>query len=381
MTHQQGTTLLTGSLLAPGSDVPTWPSIQVHPDEDGALTRVVGRGRVMGTDCAVHIVATDADFGFRVVGQVWSMLHTCDRLWSRFRDDSELTGLNRAPAASVQVSDLTALLVSAMVWAFDASGGIVDASVLPALIEAGYDRDFDRMAARDAWTGTDSKGSDPQVDRTGAMPTEHVLTEPELNEPALTELALNEPALNELVPNASAPGLTRVTVESGRVVRPLGLQLDSGGVGKGLAADLLAGVAKDSGAPGVLVDLGGDIRAIGCDEQGAPWRVGVADPLAPTRLPAEWTVTDAGVATSTTVKRRWGADAHHLIDPRTTKPAASDLLQVTAVAGTTLEAETWAKTALILGAGDARAWLREREIEAVLVGRDGRVEHTLGGTS
>lgn len=341
----------------PESGAPAWPSVKVHPGVDDTRIRLVGRGRAMGTDCALHIVASDANHGFDAVGQLWSLLHTCDHLWSRFRDDSELTALNNASVTNVEVSELTALLVSAMVWAFGATDGIVDASVLPALVEAGYDQDFDRVVARDQRsTDVDAAGPGAHSERFDAAPSGSGS-------------------------RSSVPGLTQVTTEPQRVVRPAGLRLDSGGVGKGLAADLLAGTARDAGVLGVLVDLGGDLRAIGCDEHDVPWRVGVADPLAPGRLPDEWMVTDAGVATSTTAKRRWGIDAHHLIDPRTAKPARTDLLQVTAVAATALEAETWAKTALILGSDQALPWLRDRAIEAVLITRDGRIDHTPGGTS
>lgn len=87
----------------------------------------------------------------------------------------------------------------------------------------------------------------------------------------------------------------------------------------------------------------------------------------------QWRVTDAGVATSSVARRRW-AGGHHLIDPRTGKPARTDLLAVTAVANTALAAETATKAALIGGGDFARAWLPDRTHAAILTFTDGTVE-------
>jgi thiamine biosynthesis lipoprotein len=79
---------------------------------------------------------------------------------------------------------------------------------------------------------------------------------------------------------------------------------------------------------------------------------------------------DAAVATSTTMRRRWnrgGRWLHHIIDPRTGDPAATDLAQVTVVASTAAAADVCAKTALILGSEPGVQWLAERSLAALLV--------------
>ncbi len=78
--------------------------------------------------------------------------------------------------------------------------------------------------------------------------------------------------------------------------------------------------------------------------------------------------TAAGIATSTTLKRRWAQGRrHHVIDPRTGTMGTSDLLQVTVVAGRAWEAEVTATTALLLPADEAARWLRGRGVTALLM--------------
>ncbi len=147
----------------------------------------------------------------------------------------------------------------------------------------------------------------------------------------------------------------RVRVDDATVRRPVGTYLDSGGIAKGLCADW---VAEALGAhPAVAVDCGGDLRITGL-----PRTVRVRDPFGG-GVVASFEIADAGVATSGITKR-----GRHLIDPRTGQPADTGIVQVTAIAPTALEAELWAKAAL-LSADDA--WLPHG---GVLVRDDGSVQ-------
>src|SRR5438477_33847 len=84
--------------------------------------------------------------------------------------------------------------------------------------------------------------------------------------------------------------------------------------------------------------VGGDLLARGPGETGEGWPVGFGDRTVLLR--------DMGAATSGTTKRMWGPGLHHLIDPRTSKPAATDLKEVSVIAGTAADAEIYAKVAL-----------------------------------
>lgn len=252
---------------------------------------------------------------------------------SRFRPDSELSALNRSAGGWQPISPtLTAVLAQAL-RAAETTDGLVRPTLLSALVDAGYDRDF----------------------------------------AALTQ-AVAEPR-----PRASAapPGddwrRIELDQERHRVNLPRGMRLDLGGVAKGWAADR---AAHELGAIGpALVDAGGDIAVSGPRADGAPWPIGVADPHDGAAQLDLLMLAQGGVATSGRDHRRWrqgGSDQHHIIDPRTGAPAATDLLSVTVVAGSAAEAEAAAKAALILGSGEGAAWLAARPwLAALLVRADG----------
>ena len=155
--------------------------------------------------------------------------------------------------------------------------------------------------------------------------------------------------------------------------RPGGARFDTGGTGKGLAADAVA--HRVGRHARFAIDCAGDVR-IGGDE--APWRpveVDVRHPLTGEvahRLQLGW----GAVATSGLDIRVWRTDAghyaHHLLDPSTGMPAWTGVISATALAATALEAETLAKMALLSGPAEGRRILRATG--GVLVHDDGDVE-------
>jgi thiamine biosynthesis lipoprotein len=165
------------------------------------------------------------------------------------------------------------------------------------------------------------------------------------------------------------------------VRRPPGLRFDLGGVGKGWIAD--RALALLTGWPSAVVDADGDIAVL-C-APGKLWEVGIGDPrtedsnLAVLKLtaPLDGGPTHWGVATSGTSVHRWnvgGTVRHHLIDPRTGRPAETDVIQATVVAGSALRAEALAKAAVIAGSVEGFALLdRARVLGAVLLTSSGEV--------
>ncbi|MGA2514144.1 MAG: FAD:protein FMN transferase [Candidatus Limnocylindrales bacterium] len=165
------------------------------------------------------------------------------------------------------------------------------------------------------------------------------------------------------------------------VRRPPGLRFDFGGVGKGWIADRALDLL--AAWPSALIDADGDL-AIRC-APGKFWEVGIDDPrtadsvLAVLRLgaPHGGTYTRWGVATSATSVHRWtvsGIATHHLIDPRTGRPAQTDVVQATVVAGSALRAEALAKAAVIAGSVEGFALLERARVRgAVLVTSSGEV--------
>jgi thiamine biosynthesis lipoprotein len=149
----------------------------------------------------------------------------------------------------------------------------------------------------------------------------------------------------------------RVDRRTSTVTRPPGLQLDSGGIAKGLFGDVLAATLGTHHS--FAVNAAGDARFGGT----ARWRrpVQVASPFDDSILHT-FELIDGAAGTSGISKRSWidrdGRPAHHLLDPATGRPAFTGVVQATALAPLGVEAEALSKAALLAGADEATAWLR-----------------------
>ncbi|GAA3154954.1 FAD:protein FMN transferase [Streptomyces echinatus] len=153
---------------------------------------------------------------------------------------------------------------------------------------------------------------------------------------------------------------------------------DPTGIVKGWAAERAARtVGKVEGVHGVSVNGGGDVQLLGAPEPRRAWRVGVADPLRPGGLAA--VISAAGteelaVATSGTAER--GA---HIMDPRTGRPAVTDLVAVTVVGPRLTWADCWATAAFAMGSRAGLAWLESLpDVEALLITAGDEVRCTDG---
>lgn len=297
--------------------------------------------RTMGA--AARIAVPDASAA--LISDAVTHLAALEQRWSRFVATSEISLLNESPELPAMVSADTAALVDMARIAHEQTDGWFDPTVLPALIDAGYDRSHELL--HPAASG-------------GAAPT-----------------AVPGPAV--------APGAApRLPSDALFVDRDLGLvhlgaghRIDPGGIGKGLAADVTAGLLRSRGASWAQVELGGDVRVAGASPHGAVWPVHVADPFDAHGVLTTLEVPEGGVATSSRLRRRWthsGSEQHHLIDPRTRRPSTTPLVAVTVVAGETWWAEVLAKAALLAGPGPGSALVERHGAAAVLVHDDGSVQ-------
>ncbi|MGE0307546.1 MAG: FAD:protein FMN transferase [Acidimicrobiia bacterium] len=310
----------------------------------------------MGSTAHVLVVGNDEPHGDQMLQHARRRIAELQSRWSRFEADSEIGRLNRQRRLTHLSGDTMALLRSARTaWA--ATGGLFDPTMAGVLSLLGYDRDFRELRASD----------DRPID-TSAMGR----------------------AVGEFI----TCGLAQLMLDEDTCVArlPDGAQFDPGGIGKGLAADLVCRELIDAGASGALVNLGGDIRVIGdspvsssvdCGKQSGTssvgWAIDIEHPLRASddgACIARAIVADGAVASSSTLRRRWTVTsgvAHHLLDPRTGAPALCgsprDIVASTVVAAEAWWAEALAK-ALILG-GSAELL---RGAAALLVRGDGSVE-------
>ena len=257
---------------------------------------------------------------------------------SRFRPDSELSALNRAPGEEVPAGPLLRTAVSAGLWAARRSGGLVDPTLVGALQRAGYESSHDGR------------------------------------EPASLREALAAAPPRRPASSNPARLWERISVDerAGTVCRPAGLEIDTGGTGKGLCADAVA--HRLAGYTRCVVDCGGDLAIGGVGAQLDPYAVEIEHPLSGETIRSV-EIAAGGIATSGLNVRLWrgadGAFAHHLLDPATGSPAWTGLIGATALAPSALEAETLAKTALLLGEPGAGLVLAEHG--GLVVRDDGEV--------
>lgn len=266
--------------------------------------------------------------GPRRLARAERWLRAFEARYSRFQPLSEVSRLNAAAGRPFRASKGLYALVALALRLARHSGGIFDPTVLRHLEAAGYDRSFERI-------------------------------EPRTHGPPI---AAGPPSRWREV---------RLDPAARTITLPPDAGIDLGGIGKGWAADRLAAIL---GSPS-LVNAGGDVFAAGAPPGEPAWRIGVADPFQPERDLLALAVVDAGVATSSSVRRRWRAGSlwmHHLIDPRTGRPAASDIAQVTVVAPSAALADYNAKVVLILGEEKGGPWLRRQQgVAALIVRRNG----------
>ena len=190
-------------------------------------------------------------------------------------------------------------------------------------------------------------------------------------------------------PGRHCPGRRNPTagcgdIELDPVVRsvrlPPGVTIDLGGIGKGLAADLVAQALLDAGADGVLVNVGGDARVMGESPRSEGWIIEFENPLAFGPLGFA-RLAGGAVCTSTRTKRKWtrgGEPQHHLIDPATGAPSWSGLASVTVLSSEAWWAEILAKAAFVAGPRTGRALLASHGVTGLLVSDDGRVDELEG---
>lgn len=287
------------------------------------------RVRAMGSEARIVVGDAPAD----AISWAVAELEWLEQCWSRFRPDSELSQLNAHAGEWREVSAPMLLALTCSADLHRATRGCFDPTILDALERAGYDRSFELV--------TDAPDH-------GVHPLE------------------------------AAPGFDGLEVDFQRasVCLPRGTRIDLGGIGKGLAADLIARGLIDRGARSALVEIGGDMRARGEAPADGPWRIPVVDPFDPSHVAFEVEIGDGAVVASTTQIRTWKHGTrthHHLIDPATGHSARTGIAAVVATGKDAWWAEGIAKAIIVAGAGPGTAIAQDTGVRAWIFFDDGRI--------
>ena len=257
---------------------------------------------------------------------VYDLAVDLDSKWSRFKSTSELMLLNNSPEVPCVVSAATIRLIAEMKNAYEISGGLFDPNVLGAVIDEGFATSKDDSSDVTVWSAratSDNSVADVEIDESNST-----------------------------------------------VTLPVGVGLDAGGIGKGLAADLIATRAMELGAMGIAVFAGGDVAVRGVSDTGEGWEIGVQDPKGSTKFVDTVRLSIGGLATSGPDGWLSKAGKSHIIDPRTMQSAQSSVLQATVVARVAAHAEALTKISFLLPVEDAILQIEDAGAQALLFDRD-----------
>ncbi len=274
---------------------------------------------VMGTLGEIALVHRDGRFAQGAMDAAFSEIRRVEALLTRFRDDSEIGRVNLAAfAAPKPVSKETAgVLLESLAWA-EASAGAFD----PCL--GGAVRLWD----------VGNRNAPPDVHEVRRYAGRGLYRALEVDRFAGDEVVL---------------------------FHEEDMGVDLGGIGKGYGVDRAVEVLRSWGIQDAVVNLGGDLYAMGSSEDGDPWKVGVRSPDDPEKVVTTLAMSDRGVATSGDYLQYFehrGRRYHHLLDPATGSPSESRVRSVTVAASTCMAADAGATTAFVATPGGAAGALR-----------------------
>jgi thiamine biosynthesis lipoprotein len=288
-------------------------------------------GVTMGTRYSVKYVAAgrkpSADTVQRLIEE---RLNEVNRRMSLYLPDSELSQLNRhgSDAPFAVSSDLFRVLQRAAQVA-EESGGAFDVTVGPSVEVYGFGRGVFRVDA---------------------------------------------PSGDELISLRERVGYWNIELDpvsrTVRKARP-DVACDLSGIAKGYAVDCLAEVLDGSATHNYMIEIGGEVRAKGCNAAGEPWRIAIERPVAESRaLQRVIELADRSVATSGDYRVfyvRDGRRISHTIDPRTCRPIEHGLASVTVIHQECMSADAWATSLMVLGPQEGHAFAEQKGLSALFL--------------
>lgn len=290
----------------------------------------------MTTPVTLELWAEDEASATQLWRRVYQRFTEVDRVMSRYREDSELSQVNRAAAeAPVTVSeDLFRVLLRAEEIS-GLSGGAFDIS----FASVGHLYDY----------------------REGRQPNSEEI------EPLLPTINYRDIRLDSKTATVS-------------FARP-GLMLDLGGIAKGYAVDLGIAVLEEAGVTNARLSAGGDMRMLG-DRRGRPWMVGVRDPRDRERQAVVLPLDNTAVSTSGDYERFFiddsGERVHHILVPSTGRPAGG-VQSVTVIGGDAMTTDALSTAVFVVGAREGLAIINRLDgVDAVIIDEHRKMHYSDG---
>ncbi len=274
--------------------------------------------KAMGSPCKIHIYVNNSG-ECNIAQSAIKLIHQLEAKYSRYKLDNIVAKINKG-GTTVDLDDETISLLNYAHTAYQLSDGLFD-------ITTGV--------LRKAW---DFKQQ--------TLPSQELIDE-----------------------CLSYVGWHKVLWDGAALTLPRGMQIDFGGIVKEYAADAIASYFIRHKINHGLIDLGGDIRAIGTHPNGQPWQIGVRNPVQPEQAIAKIELSGGGVATSGNYARFIninGVCYGHILDPLTGWPVHG-VSSVSVHADTCIVAGTASTIALLKGPCDGKQWLKDLGVEYILL--------------
>ncbi|MGN1413173.1 MAG: FAD:protein FMN transferase [Anaerovoracaceae bacterium] len=300
---------------------------------------------------------------FQLITDAFLECDRCEKVLSKTIESSEISQINAAGGRTVTVSDMTAEVIEKGLEYGTISDGVFDITI-GKVTELWNFHDFQTEEAADSNTET-GEGTDP-------------LPDPKLLKEAVRHVDYRNVRVEE----------DQVTLQDPE------MEIDLGGIAKGYIADQLTQWLEARGVVSAVIDLGGNIVAIGgkstelLEYPQQEFTIGIKDPQSESgQLLGVFSCSDKTVVTSGTYERyvvKDGKKYHHILNPETGWPAETDVDSVTIITekNHAVDADGLSTTCLALGVEKGMALIETIEgAEAVFVDLDGNITSTSGAPS
>jgi FAD:protein FMN transferase len=290
---------------------------------------------IMGTVVRVELWSEEQKAGTAAIAAVMEEMRRIDRTMSTYKDDSDISLINRTAAQRpVAISNELLELIERSLQMSELTGGAFDITYA----SAGYLYDFRRKI----------------------KPSEEALAK------ALPAINYHHILLDR----------THSTIKFSQA----GVRIDLGGIAKGHAVDRCIALLQAHGIKQAIVSAGGDSRIIG-DHRGRPWIVGIRDPRQEGKVVAALPLSDAAVSTSGDYERYFEANGvryHHIINPTNGRPV-NGVRSVTVIGSDSTTMDALSTSVFVLGVKKGMALVeRLNDVEAVIVDANGKMHYSTG---
>ncbi len=259
-----------------------------------------------------------------------------EELFSVTSEKSDILAINHSNGEPVSVSDDTIAVLNKAIEIGGKTNGALDVTIYPLLTEWGFTTD------------------------TQQVPTDDIIAD---------KLKLID--------------YTKISVKGNTVQLPDNMQIDFGALAKGYTSDCVTDILKENGVKSALVNLGGNVHAVGTKPDGTLWKVGVQNPFSPSEQVCILEIADKAVITSGNYERFFtdenGRKYWHILDSADGFPADNGLVSVTIVGENGLLCDALSTALFVLGTDKAiDYWRNSADFEMILITDDEKIIYSEG---